>query len=198
WSLIAGRIPGRTANDVKNYWNTHLRKKVMSFDKLKHVKKTDEKVINVKSNIIKPRPRTFTKQLPLMNKNINGTTIASNNTTLPRDVNTVSEPPVLEETKYWWESLLDDSEADNQGFVNSIISNGLDWEPNITNFSMELESDQQLPEPKIRENNASTSSIFVEDGHKKFWTDFIMDMEMNLWDPTSTSADKEMQSNNVP
>ncbi|PON49709.1 hypothetical protein PanWU01x14_228730 [Parasponia andersonii] len=130
-----------------------------------------------------------------MNKNINGTTIANNNTTLPRDVNTVSEPPVLEETKYWWESLLDDSEADNQGFVNSIISNGLDWEPNITNFSMELESDQQLPESKIRENNASTSSVFVEDGHQNFWTDFIMDI--GLWDPASTSADKEMQSNNV-
>ncbi|KAF4375516.1 hypothetical protein F8388_024175, partial [Cannabis sativa] len=29
WSLIAGRIPGRTANDVKNYWNTHQRKKMV-------------------------------------------------------------------------------------------------------------------------------------------------------------------------
>ncbi|KAH7852827.1 hypothetical protein Vadar_029752 [Vaccinium darrowii] len=27
WSLIAGRLPGRTSNDVKNYWNTHLHKK---------------------------------------------------------------------------------------------------------------------------------------------------------------------------
>ncbi|KAF7805256.1 transcription factor MYB113-like [Senna tora] len=24
WTVIAGRLPGRTANDVKNYWNCHL------------------------------------------------------------------------------------------------------------------------------------------------------------------------------
>nr|QIG55738.1 MYB transcription factor [Paeonia suffruticosa] len=28
WSLIAGRIPGRTDNQVKNHWNTHLKKKL--------------------------------------------------------------------------------------------------------------------------------------------------------------------------
>ncbi|XP_031492507.1 transcription factor MYB1-like [Nymphaea colorata] len=30
WSLIAGRILGRTANDIKNRWNSHLYKKTMS------------------------------------------------------------------------------------------------------------------------------------------------------------------------
>ncbi|XP_042397091.1 transcription repressor MYB5-like [Zingiber officinale] len=29
WSLIAGRIPGRTDNEIKNYWNTHLSKKLI-------------------------------------------------------------------------------------------------------------------------------------------------------------------------
>ncbi|CAM8878917.1 unnamed protein product [Rhodiola kirilowii] len=32
WSLIAGRIPGRTDNEIKNYWNTTLGKKVGSED----------------------------------------------------------------------------------------------------------------------------------------------------------------------
>nr|AGL98430.1 R2R3 MYB anthocyanin biosynthesis-related regulator [Tulipa fosteriana] len=29
WSLIAGRIPGRTASDIKNHWNSNLRKKLL-------------------------------------------------------------------------------------------------------------------------------------------------------------------------
>ncbi|GAB2253121.1 hypothetical protein Droror1_Dr00005968 [Drosera rotundifolia] len=28
WSLIAGRLPGRTDNEIKNYWNTSLSKKL--------------------------------------------------------------------------------------------------------------------------------------------------------------------------
>lgn len=28
WSLIAGRLPGRTDNEIKNYWNTNLGKRV--------------------------------------------------------------------------------------------------------------------------------------------------------------------------
>lgn len=29
WSLIAKRVPGRTDNQVKNYWNTYLSKKLV-------------------------------------------------------------------------------------------------------------------------------------------------------------------------
>ncbi|KAK1280724.1 Transcription factor [Acorus gramineus] len=56
WSLIAGRIPGRTANDIKNFWNSWSKKNFK-----------EKNICRVKSMgaqvIIKPQPHTLKKEL---------------------------------------------------------------------------------------------------------------------------------------
>ncbi|XP_024975338.1 transcription factor WER-like [Cynara cardunculus var. scolymus] len=61
WSLIAGRIPGRTANDVKNYWNTHLRSRAKQQKKEPQDAKSSEDHMMV--TVIKPQPHTLSKPL---------------------------------------------------------------------------------------------------------------------------------------
>ncbi|KAL8197959.1 hypothetical protein R6Q57_030010 [Mikania cordata] len=62
WSLIAGRIPGITANDVKNYWNTHVRSRPKQ---QKEPLKDGEPSQYTMVTIIKPQPCTVSKSLSL-------------------------------------------------------------------------------------------------------------------------------------
>ncbi|XP_074583260.1 transcription factor MYB53-like [Curcuma longa] len=43
WSMISRGLPGRTDNEIKNYWNTHLKKKLllMGIDPVTHRKRAD-------------------------------------------------------------------------------------------------------------------------------------------------------------
>ncbi|XP_059451255.1 transcription factor MYB114-like [Corylus avellana] len=120
WSLIAGRLPGRTANDVKNFWNSHLSKKETS--STKDTKEKAQDILKVK--VIKPRPQTLSKKF---------TWVSGKPTTPERfepNVNTSNISPTLMSSKSmikWWEYLLDDKEDDIRATCSG---SGLDKEPN--------------------------------------------------------------------
>ncbi|GMI78904.1 myb domain protein 9 [Hibiscus trionum] len=47
WSAMASHLPGRTDNEIKNFWNTHLKKKLlqMGIDPVTHLPRTDLNVL---------------------------------------------------------------------------------------------------------------------------------------------------------
>ncbi|AES99304.1 myb-like DNA-binding domain protein [Medicago truncatula] len=90
WSLIAARLPGRTANDVKNYWHTNLRKK-LALEKEKKEKEKHKETMKT-HEVIKPQPRIFSTHSPWLNKKQNNfvtqPVLASNKDgNVPRDSN---------------------------------------------------------------------------------------------------------------
>nr|AKI23599.1 R2R3 MYB transcription factor [Prunus persica] len=98
WSLIARRLPGRTANNVKNYWNTRLRTDYC----MKKIK--DKPQETIKTIIIRPQPRRFTKSSNCLS----------------------FKEPILDHTQRdWWETFLDDKDATERATGSGL---GLDEE----------------------------------------------------------------------
>ncbi|KAF0905090.1 hypothetical protein E2562_000893 [Oryza meyeriana var. granulata] len=64
WSAIAARLPGRTDNEIKNYWNTHIRKRLlrMGIDPVTHVPRLD--LLDL-SSLLKPAAAYYPTQADL-------------------------------------------------------------------------------------------------------------------------------------
>ncbi|XP_058773229.1 transcription factor MYB75-like [Vicia villosa] len=109
WTLIAGRLSGRTPNDVKNYWNTHFPKKVSS--NRKKSTNAKEKEIMKPHLVIKPQPWTFSSsnsarlKMKLFNEDQNGPNkqfhiqAACNNN--------------IDDGKWWEALMIDDDKGKN-------------------------------------------------------------------------------------
>ncbi|KAJ1375956.1 SANT/Myb domain [Sesbania bispinosa] len=156
WSLIAARLPGRTANDVKNYWHTHLSKKKVTSNYNMEDKKEKEKPIKETMKpheVIKPRPRTFSNNSPwLKGKHILANdgdgvirecampVVASNNDNVPTETTMLPlggdrDCDAAQSSAMWWESLLNfDGDDEKVGTCSLSNENSILELPNVENF----------------------------------------------------------------
>ncbi|XP_015901492.3 transcription factor MYB1 [Ziziphus jujuba] len=162
WSLIAGRLPGRTANDVKNYWNGHLHGKI----KNKEIN-GDKKTHGNGTKAVMPRPRTSTKRFPSMSKNY-ASTITMDNINRPHQQQNFNQKS-LDEDLHWWENLLDNATPNEEA---TYTVSGFEGEP-----ISKLPHDDQEDHDPVGPNNIG--DVFVEDD-QSFWREFTVDID--LWD----------------
>nr|ASU91598.1 defective in tapetal development and function 1 [Tapiscia sinensis] len=113
WSIIAQQLPGRTDNDVKNYWNTKLKKKLseMGIDPVTH--KPFSQILADYGNIgCFPKPETRTGPLNRDLKNAFMSRSEHNYPLPPQGffMTTMASPPEVEPTQ---DSLLNDYENNN-------------------------------------------------------------------------------------
>ncbi|KAK7263603.1 hypothetical protein RJT34_31196 [Clitoria ternatea] len=189
WSAIAGRLPGRTDNEIKNYWNTHIRKRLlqMGIDPVTHTPRLD--LFDI-SSILRS---VFTMQGLFMNPNMLNLATTPSLLSLKNDENhdlasqntaqTQVSPP-LEFTQFHVPTQITNEEGlfgnmGNLGCSNHVLQQNqvglfgdMAFVHSLNNANQNMGHDSVPPTPK----ELNSSSIYVNCGTEEERDSYCSDL----------------------
>ncbi|KAI3994962.1 hypothetical protein MKX01_019776 [Papaver californicum] len=199
WSLIAGRLLGRTANDIKNYYNTHLKKTCLSkyntekgkqvvtitksgHDGNRQILKRRRSAPNINTmdhindkqtvnQVLKPQPRTFKKSHWNMPITPTGMNYNHIATTTTRFPN--NSQVVNKNVTKCLPLLVDDQLSNDQ----QIHDNSTHWVKNI--LFGETEEEEEDPKPKKKKPKKKKKPVITSnnDASLNFESNTTKDVE---------------------
>nr|AMK01804.1 Myb1 [Solanum melongena]AMK01805.1 Myb transcription factor 1 [Solanum melongena] len=167
WSLIAGRLPGRTANDVKNYWNTNLlRKFTIAPQKINN---TCKDIIST-NEIIRPQPRKYLSSIKKNNLTNNNVIVDKEERCKEITSDKQTTDASMDNGDQWWKSLLENFNDDAVEGEEEAVTN---YEKTLTSLLHE-----EISSPPL---NGGGNSMQQEQCDN--WDDFFADIDLwNLLD----------------
>ncbi|KAK8631029.1 hypothetical protein V6N13_079796 [Hibiscus sabdariffa] len=173
WSAIAARLPGRTDNEIKNVWHTHLKKRLKpnhgsndnkrqakpkpNFDSSKDIKREQEEAMNFLSPVV--TTAHVPGSPPESSSEVSTVTTSENNSNTCTTKIETREDQVSEIDENFWSEVLS---ADNSSMAGDFRVVGSDPQLHHEYFP-------SCPLPKLEPVNDYGSNIYETDTNMEFW-----------------------------
>ncbi|KAJ6421924.1 hypothetical protein OIU84_026956 [Salix udensis] len=189
WSAIAARLPGRTDNEIKNYWNTHIRKRLLrnGIDPVTHAPRLD--LLDLSSILTSAwcNPSTLLNlsTLPSQFQNlVQQVPVCTTTTTSAGPFINQTEQIMQENVKGFSSNPTSTFSCQNsqENFVPSSLNESLVSLPNFYCNSTTT-TDPKVPEPGDYSGFQSANN-----GYQNFSIDSVMSTPLMSQDPLNSSS----------
>ncbi|KAE8671067.1 Myb-related protein Myb4 [Hibiscus syriacus] len=154
WSAIAARLPGRTDNEIKNVWHTHLKKRLNPNHDSNDNKRQSKTKVDSSKDLKKEQVQQQAMKMPVSpsesrSSEVSTVTISQNNAKVCTTKVETHEDHVSEIDEIFWSEVLS---ADNSNMADDFQAVGSD-----------------PPLPKLEAVNGYGSNLYDTDTNMDFW-----------------------------